>query len=368
MSLSDQPNVQSESLLGYEVGSQASSEDCVVAPVMLQDASLILEQRTTDMLSPSPSVIPQQQQRVAEIILATVHSAEEESSMSDSLREESKTVPDMRLGVMSPMEVNPGEDYVTPGDEYVTPGDEYVTPGDENVTRGNQEVEMVDITPGGVDRSSIDNSSILPDSLSVDWLQMEGGGVQKKEGDCDRIYPYRICLSLCTTSLMALFIVCFIFYPKPVELCLKLSLDDEDIMEKVLDDTGNYKLSFTNPNSLDVDIYGLEISAYYEGVTEENRLLNARKMDYHISAHSTLRSNHTYTFTQDCTATVPIATLHGCYTGYRSHITYDMVTSFKACVLSFVCHEGIVSKFRYKSNCPEEEMVCTDLGFFQHDW
>lgn len=153
-----------------------------------------------------------------------------------------------------------------------------------------------------------------------------------------------------------------------MQLCLKLSLDDEELMDKVLNDERNYELNITNPNSIDVDISGLEISVYYGGVAEENGLLNAQKMNYHIPAHSTLSSNHTYTFTQDCTAAVPIAVLHGCYNGYRAYIPFDIVTSFKACVLSFVCHEETVSKSNFESNCPEEEVVCTELGFFRFDW
>jgi len=223
------------------------------------------------------------------------------------------------------------------------------TPGVEISTRSTN------ATPGGEASSEISDHGA--DDTSEELLA-------DKYGDCDLLYPYRILLTLCTLSLLALLVLCFIFYPKPVELCLKLSLDDEEIVEKVLDDEGNYKLNLTNPNSIDVDIHGLEISAYYGGVAEENWLLNAEKMDYHIPAHSTLTSDHTYTFTQDCTAAVPLTTLNGCIKGYRTHIAFEIVTSFKACLLSFVCHEGIVSKSHYKSYCPEDEMVCTELGFF----
>jgi len=227
------------------------------------------------------------------------------------------------------------------------------TPGVEMANR------HTDATPGGEVSSEVSDPSIADDT-SEELLP-------KKSGDCDLLFPYRILLTLCTSSLLALAILCFIFYPKPVELCLKLSLSDEEILEKRLDDEGNYNLNLTNPNSIDVHIHGLEISAYYGGVAEENRLLNAEKMDYHIPAHSTLTSNHTYAFAQDCTDAVPLTTLHGCHNEYRAHITYDIVTSFKACILSFVCHERIVSKSYYKSFCPEDEMVCTKLELFQFD-
>jgi len=244
------------------------------------------------------------------------------------------------------------------------------TEGEDNVTAGNQEyeassasstgptpgLEMVilstNATPSGEGSSIVFES----DDTNIELLH-------KKGGDCGRIYPYRICLSLCILIALALFILCFIYYPKPLQLCLKLSLDEE-IMENVFDDVGNYKLNITNPNSIDVDIHGLEISAYYGGVAEENWLLNSEMMDYHIPSHSTVSSNHTYTFIQNCTAAVPITTLDGCYAGYRAYITFDIVTSFKACILSCLCHEGIVSKSQYESNCPEDDMVCTDLELF----
>jgi len=244
----------------------------------------------------------------------------------------------------------------TPGNDEassVSPIGEGLTPGIETAIRSTN------ATPAGECSSEISDPSVADDISEELSL--------KKEGDCDRIWPYRILLTLCTLSLLALLILCFIFYPKPVELCLKLSLSDEEILEKRLDDEGNYNLNLTNPNSIDVHIHGLEISAYYGGVAEENRLLNAEKMDYHIPAHSTLTSNHTYAFAQDCTDAVPLTTLHGCHNEYRAHITYDIVTSFKACILSFVCHERIVSKSYYKSFCPEDEMVCTKLELFQFD-
>lgn len=215
-------------------------------------------------------------------------------------------------------------------------------------------------TPGAIE---------LTESSSIDAeidMHLE---VPRKGGDCDRVYVHRFALMFCTFSLLALFVVCFIFYPDPVELCLNLSLDDEDIMGKGLHDKGSYQLNITNPNSVDVHIHDLEITAYYGGVAEENGLLNTEKMDYHIPAHGTLSKNQTYTFAQNCTDAVPIATLNGCFNGYRAYIIYEIVTSFKACVLSFICHEGIVSKSDYKSDCTGgNEMVCTELGFFQFGW
>jgi len=209
-------------------------------------------------------------------------------------------------------------------------------------------------TPGAIESSSVDSEIDLDEII-----------VLKKGGDCDRIYIHRFSLLCCSLTLLAFIIVCFIYYPKPVELCLNLSLDDEEIMEKVLNDEGGYLLNITNPNSIDVHIHGLEITAYYGGVAKENGLLNTEKMDYYIPAHRTLSKNQTYTFTQNCTAAIPITTLNGCFYGYRAYMIYDIVISFKACVLSFVCHEGIVSKSDYKSDCSENDMVCTELEFFQ---
>jgi len=193
---------------------------------------------------------------------------------------------------------------------------------------------------------------------------------EAEEGaDCHLFFIHRFCFSFCIVSLLALLLVCFIHYPKPLKLCLKLSLDDDDIMRKVLDDEGSYELNITNPNSIDVHIHGLEIKAYYGGVAEENSLLNFAKMDYHIPSHGTHISNQTYTFTQNCTAAVPISILYGCSRGSRHVIIFDLVTSFKrACVLSFVCQEGIAFKSDYESNCPEDDMVCTELGIFQLTW
>jgi len=223
------------------------------------------------------------------------------------------------------------------------------------------EVELGEIghkstfTPGENEISSIDAE-----------IEMEYELAQKSGGDCDRLYAHRFCLMFCTLSLLALSIVCFIFYPDPMELCLHLSLDEE-IIKKVLHDEGSYQLNITNPNSIDVHIHGLEITAYYGGVAEENWLLNTEKMDYYIPANGMLSEKQTYTFAQNCTAAVPVATLNGCYNGHRAYIIYDIVTSFKACVLSFICHEGIVSKSDYKSGCPENDMVCTKLEIFQLD-
>jgi len=211
------------------------------------------------------------------------------------------------------------------------------------------------ISPGQLDSSSIDAE------LEMEWEQ-----AHKTGGDCDRLYIHRFSLMFCAFIFLALSIACFIFYPDPLELCLHLSLDEE-IMKKVLHDEGSYQLNITNPNSIDVHIQGLEISAYYGGVAEENWLLNSEKMDHYIPAHSMLSEKETYTFAQDCTSAVPVATLNGCYNGYRTSITYDIVTTFKACVLSFVCHEGIVSKSAYKSGCPENDVVCTKLEIFQFD-
>jgi len=256
----------------------------------------------------------------------------------------------------------------------------FPTPGEE--TAGNLENEATSEsvfeqnytagqtqTPGGeVELGELGHKCPTPDAIESSSYYSEIDIqiiVPEKGGDCDRIYIHKFSLLFCTLTLLTLIILCFIYYPKPVELCLNLSLDDEEIMEKVLNDEGSYQLNITNPNSIDVNIQGLEMTAYYGGVAEENWVLNTEKMDYYIPAHGMLSKNKTYTFTQNCTAAIPIATLNGCFNGYRAYMIYDIVISFKACVLSFVCHEGIVSKSNYQSACSENDMVCTELELFQ---
>merc|ERR1719184_99403 len=144
-----------------------------------------------------------------------------------------------------------------------------------------------------------------------------------------------------------------------------------DIVQKVVNDEGSYEISVTNPNDIDVYIYGLEMKVYYAGVVDTNLLLKADKMDSHIPSQGTWSSNQTYTFTQNSTAAVPIQTFKACSKGYRRFVAFDMVTSLEACVLRFACSGRIVKESLYKSNCPEEseeDMVCTKFEIFQLDW
>jgi len=183
---------------------------------------------------------------------------------------------------------------------------------------------------------------------------------RKRGGDCHQLNGYKCSSTFCILSLLTILIVCFIFNPQNVWLCLKLHLNDKDIMQKVLNDKESYEMNFINPNSIDVYIYGLEIKVYYGGVVDENLLLKADKMDFHIPAHGKYSSNQTYTFIKSSTAAVPMQTLRGCSMGYRQFIAFDMVTSFEACVLKFICPGRIVKESIYKSNCPEDDMVCTN--------
>jgi len=202
-------------------------------------------------------------------------------------------------------------------------------------------------------------------SISIDSSSAKAKKERRKiGGDCHQLYSYKCSFTFCALSLLMAFILCFIFNPQHVELCLKLQLDDKDIMQKVLNDKGSYEMNVINPNNIDVYIYGLEIKAYYGGVVDENLLLKADKMDFNIPAHGTYSSDQTYTFIKNSTAAVPIQTFIGCSMEYRQFIAFDMVTSFEACLKKFICPGRIVKESVYKSNCPEDDMVCTKLEIF----
>jgi len=204
------------------------------------------------------------------------------------------------------------------------------------------------------------------ESISSD----SGGSCDEKEGrkiggHCHRLYRYWYCCSFCTLSLWTIFILCVIFFSQQVELCLKLHLDDKDIMQKVLNDEGRWGMNVINPNNIDVYIYGLAIKAYYGGVQDENLFLQTDKRDFHIPAHGKHSSNQSYIFVENSTAAVSIQTFTECSMGYRASLTFDMVTSFEACVLKFVCRGMMVKESVYRSNCSDDEMVCTKLEIFQ---
>jgi len=198
------------------------------------------------------------------------------------------------------------------------------------------------------------------DARIREWIKEHG----KKEGDFYEFYLHRICCTICTCILIGVFGTCFILFPRPLELCLKFSFDDQDIENKVSGEEGGYELMISNPNTIAVDIYGIEITAYYGGEEKDNRVISAGRKDYHIKGHSNITSLETYVFSQNCTAAVPIATLRSCSEGLRAYMSFNLVYSFKACLLSFLCKENIVFESKYKSNCPEDEKVCTDLNFF----
>jgi len=345
-----------------EVDRELTDLDDLAEPVFLTNFS-------SDMQS--PSVRPQQEQRgnmsdFGEGVPQpeTTDGSEQKTMMNKTLGESDVVIVHERhsddIGPKMPPVPTPGRDETTGDLENEAASESVVEQNDTAAQTPGGEVELGELghnfasTPGVIKSSSVDSE-----------MDMDQIPVHKTGADCNCVYTHRFSLLCCTLSLLALVILCFIFYPKPVEMCLNLSLDDEEIMEKVLDDEGSYQLNITNPNSIDVHIHGLEITAYYGGVAKENWLLNTEKMDYYLPAHGTLSKYQTYTFAQNCTAAVPIATLDGCFNGYRRYINYDIVTSFKACVLSFVCHEGIVSKSNYQSACSENDMVCTELELFQ---
>jgi len=186
---------------------------------------------------------------------------------------------------------------------------------------------------------------------------------RKRGGNCHWLWACKYCFPFCTLCLVTILILCSIFLPYQVELCLKLHLDEKDIIKRVVNDEGSWEMNISNPNSINVYIYGLAIKAYYGGVLDENLLLIADKMDYHIPAYSAHSSNQTYTFVKNSTAAVSIQTFKGCSMRHQRFIAFDMVTSFEACVHKFVCRE-IVKESVYRSNCPEDDMVCTKLEIF----
>jgi len=162
-----------------------------------------------------------------------------------------------------------------------------------------------------------------------------------------------------------IFLLCFIFFLQQGELCLELHLDDKDIMQKILKNWGSWEMNVINPNNIHVYIYSLTIKAYYGCVRAENLFLQADKMDFHIPAHGKHSTNQSYIFVENRTAAVSIQNFTECSMGYRASLTFDMVTSFEACVLKFVCRGMIVKESVYRSNCSDDDMVCTKLEIFQ---
>jgi len=249
-------------------------------------------------------------------------------------------------------------------DEEIESGLTKVTPGNNIFLGYRLEEAISDCNEVELRRSPSSRSGCESISTDLDryWDQKEG---RKLEGYCHRLYRYWYCCTFCTLSLWTIFILCFIFFSQEVELCLKLHLDDKDIMQKVLNDEGSWEMNVINPNNIDVYIYGLAIKAYYGGVQDENLFLQADKMDFHIPAHGKHSSNQSYIFVENRTAAVSIQNFTECSMGYGASLTFDMVTSFEACVLKFVCRDMMVKESVYRSNCSDNDMVCTKLEIFQ---
>jgi len=188
------------------------------------------------------------------------------------------------------------------------------------------------------------------------------------KGDCAIMNTTRrrCCCIILNLLVWAAFFSCFIFYPHPVEVCLRLSFEDWDIADKLSGDKGRYELKISNPNYLDVDIKGLEINAYYGGVAEANGFININRTDYSITGHSSYNlTNQTFKFTQDCTAVISQTTLNSCSKEYRKFVDFQLEYAYTGCVFKNLCPNRIVFESTYESTCPEDSWVCTKLKVFR---
>jgi len=269
------------------------------------------------------------------------------SLVSDS-EEEKNTNLNIEVEMMT-MNPTPGG-WSTQGDESNSA--EYPTPADSGApTPGKYE------TPGA--DFEIYETKEEFEARITNWLKDHGD----KKGDFYEFYVHRICFTLCTFTLLAIFVTCFILFPRPLELCLKFPFNDQDIETKVLGDKGGYELKISNPNKLGVDIIGLEIEAYFGGKNENNRVISAGKKNYHIDGYSNTTSVEDFKFTNNCIDAIPIATLRACSNNQRQYMSFDVVSSLKACLISFVCQNSVISESEYKSNCEKDDWVCTELSF-----
>lgn len=241
--------------------------------------------------------------------------------------------------------------YPTPM-KYVTPMD-----GTTGGTRGESSLE--EPTPGGLVNQWMD------DLKEFDGVEQDIDQIQKSDiGDCYLCWKHKKCCCCFGTCLLLLLVaVCAFVLPQPLHLCISLSFDDENAMDKVPGDEGQFDLEITNPNYLPVNIHGFEINAYYGGVTVENEVINIPRSDYSIGAKNTFKTkNKTYVYSPNSAYPVPIAALDGCSGGFRAALTYDLVASFKGCMMSFMCKSGIVFETSYVNSCLEEdERVCTEF-------
>jgi len=181
-------------------------------------------------------------------------------------------------------------------------------------------------------------------------------------GDCYFIWKHKKCFFLCFVFLLLLIFACLLFAPRPLHLCINFTFDDENVIYKGFGDEGNFDLKITNPNYIPVSLHGFEINAYYRGVADVKEVISVERSDYSIGALKTFNiNNETYFFAQNSTDVVPVAALDSCSAGYRTDLTYDLVTTFEGC-LSFMCKSGIILKSSYVNHCLEEDgWMCTEF-------
>jgi len=194
------------------------------------------------------------------------------------------------------------------------------------------------------------------------WKEFSGFDDEWSEiGDCNFCWKHKVCCVVWLAFLLLLCVICLLILPRPVQYCVQFTFDDENALNKVLGDVGQFNLKITNPNFIPVSLKGFEINAHYGGDNESKQLINVARSEYSIGPKNTLSTtNETYVFAQDSTDVVPIGALSSCSGGYRIDLTYDLVTSFQGCLSPFMCKSEIVLKSSYVNNClKEDEWVCT---------
>jgi len=234
---------------------------------------------------------------------------------------------------------------------------EYVTPMDGTAGRGHDGESSLEIekpTPGEL----VDG---WMDDLEFSDLERDIDKIQKSDiGDCHFCWKHKRCCGFLSIFLLLLLLACLILIPRPLNLCVTFSFDDENAIDKIPGDEGLFDLKIANPNYIPVSIHGFEINAYYGDVAEEKEVINVARSDFSIGAKNTLETNNkTYVYAENSTVAVPIAAVHSCSMGARADLTYNLIASFKAC-LSFVCKSGIVLETSYVNNClRKDEWMCT---------
>jgi len=243
---------------------------------------------------------------------------------------------------------------------YEKPNTTYVTPMDGTTGGGLAgENTFEEPTPGGSADQWLDDFREFGD------LDGDIDKIQNKNdiGDCYYCWKHKKCFCFFGIFLLLLLFTCLILLPKPLHLCVTFSFDDKNAIDKVPGDEGHFELTIKNPNYIPVSVQGFEISAYYGGVAEKKRVINVARSDYSIGSKTTLRSNNkTYVYAENSPGIVPFAALNGCSMGARAGLTYDLVASFKGCLMPFLCKSGIVLETPYINNCQRDhDWMCTEF-------